>query len=171
MNKQYARVIIALTILMGGALAFALYLYWPLLTGQTIVLALRPVDPFDIFRGQYMTLNYEISTIPALEGVEQGDKIYVALEPDENGIWRYRESSLARPEQGIFIRGTVKSVYSSMRVEYGIEQFFFERGASLPRMNITVEAKVDSFGRARISNLLHNGKPVEVGYQNISLTS
>jgi len=37
----------------------------PLLTGQTILLRVVPVDPRDIFRGDYVTLAYECCRIPA----------------------------------------------------------------------------------------------------------
>ncbi len=170
--KQYIRLIIALSVLLGIAGIFILYLAWPQLTGQSIVLATRPVDPFDVLRGQYIIINYEISNIQKLEGIQEGDAVYIALKEDENKIWRYREATLTKPSQGIFIKGNVKSVYGdSMRIEYGIEQFFFERNADLPTTNMTVEVKVSSSGQARIIRLLHNGKPMEIKYQEPSLTS
>lgn len=170
--NHYTRLIIALIVLLGTAGSFILYLSWPLLTGTTIVLATRPVDPFDPFRGQYMTINYEISTVPAIEDAKPGDKVYVALNPDEDGIWRMEQATLTKPDQGIFIRGIFRRTFDdSMRLEFGIEQFFFERNADVPTRNITVEAKVDSFGQARIVNLLQNSKPVEIEYKPVKLTS
>jgi uncharacterized membrane-anchored protein len=170
--NQYTRLMIALIVLLGIAGTFILYLSLPFLTGKAIVLATRPVDPFDLLRGQYMTINYEISNIPAVEGAKESDRIYVLLNPDNQGIWRYKEAALVKPNDGTFIKGIVKSVYgNNMWLEYGIEQFFFERNAKLPTRNITVEAKVDSSGQARIVNLLHNGKPIEIEYKKPSITS
>jgi uncharacterized membrane-anchored protein len=34
------------------------------LTGKTVYLRTAPIDPNDPFRGQFVRLNYEISTIP-----------------------------------------------------------------------------------------------------------
>lgn len=171
-RREIKRLIITLVVLFLIVGTFILYLSWPLLTGKTIILATRPVDPFEPFRGQYISINYEISSIPSIEGVKEGNKVYVILKPDESKIWRYERAILTKPNQGTFISGVVESVYGdSMRIRYGIEQFFFERNAELPTRNITVEAKVDSSGQARISNLLHDDKPIEIEYKKVSLTS
>jgi uncharacterized membrane-anchored protein len=53
-----------------------------------------------------------------------------------------------------------------MFVEYGIEQYFFERNARIDSRVNSVEVKVDRFGRARIIKLLSNGKPVNMTYSN-----
>lgn len=162
-------VILTLLLILGS---FILYLSWPLLTGQTIVLALRPVDPFDPFRGQYITLNYEVSSLPSVEGAREGNTVYVLLKEDKQGIWRYQNASLSRPDKGIVIAGRVRSLYgNTMTLEYGIEQYFFERHAQLPTQNLTVEVKVSSNGNARITQLLHNGKPAEILYENKSWLS
>ena len=60
---------------------------------------------------------------------------------------------------------------NNARVEYGIEQFFFERHAQLPRENITVEVRVSSSGRAKLSQMLHNGKPIEIKYEEFDIKS
>ncbi len=170
--KHTLRLIIGLAVLLGILCTFILYLSWPLITGKTIVLATRPVDPFDILMGQYINVNYEVSNIPTIQDAKENDYIYVTLKEDGNGVWRYQEASLIMPKDQTFIRGKITSIYNDqMRVEYGIEQYFFERNAQLPNTNLTVEAKVDSSGQARISQLLHNGKPVEIKYQDVSITS
>jgi len=170
--NQLKRLGITLGILVGGLLIFILYLSWPLLTGTTIVLQTEPLDPFDPLRGQYMTIGYEITRLPSVEGATEGDAIYVTLIPDTEGIWRSQEVGTKKPTQGVFIRGKAIFVYSSeMTVEYGIEQFFFERHADLPTTEITIEAKVSSDGQARIVQMLHKGEPVEIKYKKPSLTS
>ncbi|MBR9702719.1 GDYXXLXY domain-containing protein [Candidatus Woesearchaeota archaeon] len=172
MKKQYVGLIVVVAILLCVLFSFILYNQWPLLTGSKIVLATRPVDPFDLFRGQYMTIGYEIANIWSVSNFAVGDKIYVVLNEDEGGIWRQTSSSHSRPEQGMFIRGKVLRVSGeSVRVEYGIEQFFFERHADLPTRNITVEVSVASSGRARLSQMLHNGEPLEIVYEDFSLKS
>lgn len=170
--KHNLRLIVGLIVLLGIVGTFILYLSWPLLTGKTIILATRPVDPFDILMGQYIQINYEISNIPVIQDAKENDYIYVALREGEKGVWKYQEASLIIPEDQTFVRGKITSIYNNqMRVEYGVEQYFFERNAQLPTTNLTVEAKVDSSGQARISKLLHNGKPVEMEYKNVSITS
>jgi uncharacterized membrane-anchored protein len=36
---------------------------WPVWTGETIYLRARPVDPRDLFRGDYVVLAYEIDSV------------------------------------------------------------------------------------------------------------
>lgn len=170
--KQYTRLIVTLAVLLGIAGTFIFYLSWPLLTGKTVILATRPVDPFDILRGQYIVINYEINNIPIIDGAKEGNSVYVILKEDENKIWRYKSASLSIPKDEDFIKGSIKSIYGdNMRIEYGIEQFFFERNAEFPTRDLTVEVKISSSGQARISNLLHDGKPIEIKYKKPSLTS
>jgi len=63
MNPQYTRLIIVLVAIVGIAGIFILYLSFPLLTGTDVILKTQPVDPFDLLRGQYLIINYDISTI------------------------------------------------------------------------------------------------------------
>ncbi len=172
-NKtEYKRLIIGILVILVIAGGFIFYLSWPLLTGTTVILDTRPVDPFDPLRGQYMTINYEIGTVEFEGDIRQGDKIYVILKPDENNIWRLEKATLTKPQHGTFIRGTVTRVRgNSTNIKYGIEQFFFERDADVPTRDITVEAKVDSSGKARLVNLLQNGEPVQIEYKKARLTS
>ena len=172
MKKQFIGLIAVLVLVLVVVSSFILYNQWPLMTGKKIVLATQPVDPFDPFRGQYMTINYEISRLSDIEDFEEKDKIYVSLNEDEEGIWRYESASKSKPSRGDFIRGEVTSVYgNSVRIEYGIEQFFFERHAKLPTRNITVEVAVANSGRAKLSQMLHNGEPIEIEYEEFDIKS
>ena len=172
MKKQYVGLVVAMIIILAVTLSFIMYNQWPFMTGKKIVLATQPVDPFDPFRGQYMTINYEISRVEGTGEFKEGDPIYVGLKEDEQGIWRKEIISKTRPDQGDFIKGEVTSVYgSNLRIEYGIEQFFFERHAELPTRNITVEAVVANSGRAKLVQLLYNGEPIKIEYEELDITS
>jgi uncharacterized membrane-anchored protein len=171
-RNQYLRLIIALIFVFVFLGIFLLYASWPILTGTTVVLATQPVDPFDPFRGQYMTINYEISRVPVLLGVQEGDMIYVSLDKDVNGTWRYEDVSLIKPSKGVAIKGTVTSIYGGiMRIEYGIEQFFFEQDANVPTRGITVKVKVDSSGNSRVVELLQDNKPANITYEQKTFRS
>lgn len=89
MKKQFIGLIAILILVLVVVSLFILYNQWPLMTGKKIVLATQPVDPFDPFRGQYMTINYEISRLSDIESFEEKDTIYVSLNEDEEVIWRY----------------------------------------------------------------------------------
>lgn len=162
-------VIVVLVLILGS---FILYLSWPLLTGVTVVLATEPVDPFDPLRGQYITIRYEISTIPTPAEVQEGDIVYVSLKKDAEDVSHYADASRQPPRSGAFIKGKITQIYGNRsRVEYGIEQYFFERNAQFETFGLQVEAKVAADGQARISRLLRDGKPVEISYEKKSWLS
>ncbi|MBS3093003.1 GDYXXLXY domain-containing protein [Candidatus Pacearchaeota archaeon] len=172
-NKEYMKLAIILVVLfliLGG---FLLYISIPLLSTKTAVLATQPVDPFDLIRGQYIVIRYEIASIPSIEGAEVGNNIYVSLIEDVNGTSRYKIASLDKPSKDdLFIKGQVKSIYGeSMQVEYGIEQYFFERGARFETRGMEVKVKLSGNGGARIVELLQDGEPVKITYENKTLTS
>jgi len=172
-NKEYLKLAIILGVLfliLGG---FLLYVSIPLLSTKTAVLATQPVDPFDLIRGQYIVIRYEIASIPSIEGAEVGDNVYVSLMEDANGTAGYKTASLDKPSKDdLFVRGQIKSVYGNdMRVEYGIEQYFFERGAKFETRGMEVKVKLSGNGGARIVELLQDGEPVKITYENKTPTS
>ena len=172
LRKEFLRFSIVITVLVLILGGFLLYLSIPLLGDKTIILDTRPLDPFDPLLGQYVTIAYEIGTINSNLNVEAGDTVYVILYEDENGISRYQSASLTKPKEESFIKGEVKSVYNNkIRIEYGIEKYFFERGATFPTRGIQIEVKLSDSGQGRISELLQDGKQVKIQYENKSITS
>jgi uncharacterized membrane-anchored protein len=177
-KKEYFKLVALLVILFAILGGFLLYSSYPLLSTKTAVLAVYPVDPFDVLRGQYIIIGYEIGRISfenGLEGASVGDKIYVILKEDDKGIFRYETASLTKPSSGLFIRGTVRSAEDTenghISIQYGIEQYFFERNARIDTRGMTVKVKISSNGEARIVELLKDGKPLKIQYENKTLTS
>jgi uncharacterized membrane-anchored protein len=169
-NKQI-RLILLISIIILILGIFLLYNAWPNLTGQRIILDTRAYDPFDPLRGQYMQIFYEINSLEG-SGFIDGDTACVLLEEDSEGIHRPKDVSRNKFYDETFICGNVKYVSGdTLRVEYDIERFYFEKGASVPNRNITVEVAVSSGGRARITELLQNGEPVEIEYETPSWKS
>ena len=134
-------------------------------TGREYVLDTRPVDPRDLFRGDYVVLRYDISSLNYC-CYEVGETIYVMLE-ERDGIWRadgheHQPPTEARP----FIRGQVSRVSSvsgrSLDVEYGIESYFVPEGAGRDieakirqgNGQVRVRIAVDPSGTAVIKDLL-----------------
>ena len=80
--------------------------------------------------------------------------------------------SSEKPTSGLFIKGIVKRVAGNQAsIDYGIEQYFFEKGAQFDTSNLQVRVKIDSSGQARIKELLHDGKSVDMKYRNLSYKS
>ena len=125
-----------------------------LATGQEIILQTAPIDPRDIFRGDYVRLNYLFSQVPAqrledsiLEsGLRKGQKVYLSLTTDRNGITQGNHLYTAPPANGSYLSGRVKTHWpyrdyqknkrpeltranrQPVAVKYGIEQYYVEQG-------------------------------------------
>ena len=113
-------------------------------TGREITLPIVPVDPRDLFRGQYVRLGYDISRVPArlLEGPlpRPNAVFYVVLEKTPDGAWKpvkltrtpMQETSperivlKARAFHGRLYTGTSPDAVHFVR--YGIESYFVPEG-------------------------------------------
>ncbi len=134
-----------------------------LLTGQPILLKTIPVDPRDLFRGDYVVLDYEISHLEAWHwrdvSFSKGDKVYVTLRR-EGRFW-VAASARSIPPEGdrVFIQGNVSAVADyDITVQYGIESYFVPEGTGLELEReagegLIVEAMVDRHGRAVIKRV------------------
>ena len=94
----------------------------PLLTialGVDIKLETKPVDPRDLFRGDYVVLSYKIEDIE-LDKVSNEVKDYfkdneqahnthafALLEKSSNGYYVIKNISLKKPDSGIYLKGTL----------------------------------------------------------------
>lgn len=149
-------------------------------TGTIVLLETRPIDPRSLFRGDYVRLNYAISTLNPgeLDGddaFERGDIIYVVLQPTDK-YWQPVAVHAERPVVGgrrVVIRGRVRRVPSGrLRVKYGIESYFVPEGTgrALERpargRMVDLRIAVDRFGNAGIKAVLVDG---EVRYRETLL--
>ncbi|QOZ42439.1 hypothetical protein XH89_02365 [Bradyrhizobium sp. CCBAU 53340] len=150
--------------------------------GREVTLRTQPVDPRDLLRGDYVTLGYAISQLPAgaLAGqpaAERSPVVFVKLAPDANGLYEAvsvhaEPVPVTSPE--ILIRGRV--VYSCgsnsrtfcdrLTIRYGLESYFVPEGEGRKleqarnQQKLRVVAAVLPSGRAAIKRLLLDGEPV-----------
>jgi uncharacterized membrane-anchored protein len=109
--------------------------------GKVIYLRTAPIDPRDLFRGDYVRLNYEISSIPAPnlpEGdtakIIKGEKVYVNLKETSNGLYEFEGISKEPPDAGVYLVGRSPYEYRYRRLgypltlNYGIEAYFVQQG-------------------------------------------
>ena len=153
-------------IFIGGFIAYKEY---TLKTGEKILLKTVPIDPRDLFRGDYIVLRYEISefNLDNFENknlnVNENDFLYVSLKK-EGKYWTAKNVYKDRPEE-LAIKGRMKYKRGqTINIEYGIESFFVPEGEGkkLERYRnsreLDVEVSVDRFGNAVINNLYIDGK-------------
>jgi len=171
MKKSKALIVI---ILIWLAIAVILVCYNELLLRKGVVILLKtsPIDPRDIFRGDYVVLNYEISRINLREistlinpdKIKAGDTVYVVF--DKIGDhWKPFELSNSKPKGfSTFIRGKVTGKYeNTLEVKYGIEEYFVPEGKGkeiekLVGKELYVEVRINKSGKSSISKLFVNGK-------------
>jgi uncharacterized membrane-anchored protein len=160
--------IIVLTALLSAALGYMIVDRASILSSdQVVVLKVKPVDPSDMFRGDYVILTYDISQLDTatLEGDDSfrdGEHAYVTL-TNQNGVWTPTAVNRAMPAHApgaVVLRGDVASRGgSTLRVNYGIESFFVPQGQGKPiederqKGDVTAEIAVDTQGRGVIKSL------------------
>ena len=142
--------------------------------GDEIVLKVAPVDTKDLFRGDYVDLVYEISTIDLNETpydleFSKGEAIYGTLS-QKGEFWTLDSVSHDRPKTRVgqvFMKGRVtRSADYRVSVDWGIESYFLPEGAGRPIErqrdgNLSALVAVDSSGNPVLSRLMINGKTVE----------
>jgi uncharacterized membrane-anchored protein len=108
--------------------------------GTRVWLRTVPVDPRDLFRGDYVRLSYESSTVPrerwgsdlATSVPAKGARVYGVLAQRADGLTEVQTLTGVRPESGLFLRGRVESAWrDGIRVRYGIEAYFRQQGTAL----------------------------------------
>jgi uncharacterized membrane-anchored protein len=149
-----------------------------LASGREITLPVTPVDPRDLFRGEYARLGYDIGTVPLrlLEGPRPRDNapFYVVLEKTPNGVWQVVKmaSQLSQEPSSERIVLKARSTHAwpqgsahetTVRVRYGIESYFVPEGQGRKLEELARAKKlaallaVDRNGNAAIKGILVDG--------------
>jgi uncharacterized membrane-anchored protein len=119
MRVKFIIVVLLQVVLLLGILGYRQY--W-VATGEKILLRTMPVDPRDLFRGDYVSLTYEISTLDlddlnVKDHFRPDENIYVTLDPNIDGTMRASSVHKSIPEGRKFIQGRVKHQGSVTRWE------------------------------------------------------
>lgn len=157
MKRRTVFILLAVFLQIGVVAAMALSREWIIAYGASYTLQTAPVDPRDIFRGDYVRLDYLFSSVapaklePAIiaQGLRKGQKVYLALEQDINGIHHGGRLYRQPPQEQPWLAGRVrydwpyrgyadrpasarqKVTLSPVAVKYGIEQYYLEQGSGL----------------------------------------
>jgi len=146
---------VCLSILSGVLVVHA----WPLWTGQSVLLPVTPVDPRDLFRGEYVRLGTPATRVavrpgvPAQSGVlivdtadswwddliartvpMAGRTIYVQLETRGESGESQPVSISGTPLSGrMNLRGRIANYQantSSLTIDYGLDSYFMQEGSA-----------------------------------------
>lgn len=124
-------------------------------TGKPLTLQTAPVDPRDIFKGDYVRLDYSFSSIPyhqlgqelKQQGLKKGQRVYLSITTDDYGLGQAQKLLIKPPDITFYLSGYAtshwpyKNYHKSpaakkaqhdnnhpVNVKFGIEQYFVEQG-------------------------------------------
>ena len=126
-----------------------------LVTGSPVTLQTAPIDPRDLFRGDYVRLDYLFNKVPVQllsqqvknEGIHKGSVVYLKLKQAPGGVYHAEKLALQKPD-GLYLKGHTSVDWPSsyylknpekasadeytrsqpLQVKYGIERYYVEQG-------------------------------------------
>ena len=157
MKKVLYGVLTIQVLVLGGLYLF----HHSALSGTTYRIETQPVDPRDLFRGDYVILSYPIaepdkSLMKPLE-LKWGDEVYVVLaENPESRFWEVVSVHREQPDHGELV---LKAQWKGRQLDYGIRRYYVPEGKGNPEGKITVDIVLNRQGRAMIKQLYSDGEP------------
>jgi uncharacterized membrane-anchored protein len=129
--------------------------------GEEIRLRAQPVDPLDVFRGNYVVLTYDISNVSAPADLRAGDRVCAHVtERDE--AWELLFASTSPEGEGTALCGRARDDAEAgerVGVEYGLETYYAsaERAQEIERAigsgDVYAVVDADEDGSARLERL------------------
>ena len=156
---------ICLSILAGMIVGHA----WPLWTGETVLLRVRPVDPRDLFRGEFVRLDTPATRLFVADGMRaappgaihvrglgewagsvptrerRGQTVFVQLARREGTPEHEPVGISGRAVAGTLnLRGRVRRIDTdgAILVDYGLDAFYMQEGTAAPVERALVEGRV-----------------------------
>jgi uncharacterized membrane-anchored protein len=138
--------------------------------GEEVILDLRPVDPRDLLRGDYVIVNLALTQVsrevPGTSGdFAEGEIIYAGLERKEDGAANVVKISRTRGDAGpVAMKGRIESVsFDTLSIDYDIDAFFLPEGEGLeierlPAERVQIVVAIHPDGRSLPLRLLVDGK-------------
>ena len=146
-------------------------------SGRQIVLPIVPVDPRDLFRGEYVQLAFPAARVPtglfSAKGLAPSStRFFVTLQQDANGDWvpvKVAEQLEPAPNDSEIVLKARRPEHwwptsGEVTVNYGIERYYVPEGKGLELETLARNRKlaaviaVDVKGNAAIKGLAIDGK-------------
>lgn len=181
MTRPLAGIVIS-AVLLTGTLGWMVADRVRLLSsGREIVLPIRPVDPRDLFKGDYARLGFDISQLDKTLVPDEADArnespwqgktrvVYVTLEQQADQAWKPVAVTDKLPASvnanQIVLKGRTLA-WNRRNVSYGIERYFVPEGTGgniegLARTSkLAAIVAVDAKGNAAIKGLVTDGQRI-----------
>jgi uncharacterized membrane-anchored protein len=165
MNKRAKQLVLACSVPVLILLGMCFTPLYTLLNGEDIVLQTKPLDPSDLFRGDYVTLQYEAEEVPIklvdkavvtqLQNRGGGFEVFVLLEK-KNGVHTPIKVSLEKPDKGVFLKGTMQYNDKDTNgqeiafIEYNLDNYYLEDNTGTKWENAS--AKGEILAKLKVNN-------------------
>jgi uncharacterized membrane-anchored protein len=127
-------------------------------TGKTYLIKCEPVDPRDLLSGDYISLRYEISTLPErlTELGYANREVYITLQPS-GPLWEVQDVGNVPPTGGL---PYLKGQGNGREIKYGIERYYVPegKGKNVPD-DLYAQIAIQPGGIAQLKKLYSDSKP------------
>lgn len=124
------------------------------LYGTEVLLSTVQIDPYDVLRGYYVTMNYEIQNQVAPKG-----EVFTLLTVDPKGIARPASVVTEKPEGKLFIAGK----NNGFTIDYGIGRYYIPETRTKEINKALVGVRGDTDSVVGIVRLDGDGTPALIG--------
>jgi len=146
-------------------------------TGIDYKFKITPVDPYDAFRGKYITLNFEKSSYTVLnkDSFVNDEPIFISLTTDSAGFADIAEITKTPPIKTDFVNAKVNYFYNGqLSFNYPFDKFFMEETKAPKAEKIYREStRTDSLqeayalvgvkdGEAALKDVIINGVSIKI---------
>ncbi|MDP4164343.1 MAG: GDYXXLXY domain-containing protein [Bacillota bacterium] len=139
MNNRAKQLLVACSLPVLILLGMCVTPLYTILYGKEIILQTKPIDPSDMFRGDYVSLRYEAEEVPkslvesaVLKAANDGQtnfKVYVNLEK-KGAVYTPSKVTLKKPDHGVYLNGNFSYMTppDDQRdvafIEYSLDKYF-----------------------------------------------
>jgi uncharacterized membrane-anchored protein len=151
--------ILALFLQLGILAYLGFFNMYVLAAGRPVILETVPVDPRDIFRGDYFALGYEIGSVATSDQFRPEETVFVTLQegtPHWSACCVSKQMPNLKSNQ-VALKARVQGYWGNrLHLHYGLEQYFAPEGKAVLPMRKTpdVQIAVDQFGNSAIKKLI-----------------
>jgi hypothetical protein len=98
--------------------------------GEAFKFRTAPVDPYDAFRGRYVSLRIEnaVAAWPQAKAAAYGQTVYATIETGNDGFARFGAASLSRPKDKPYLKvqAGVANDKGGISLELPFDRFYME---------------------------------------------
>ncbi|WML28919.1 GDYXXLXY domain-containing protein [Neobacillus sp. OS1-32] len=183
MHKRTKQLIVACAVPVLILLGMCFQPLLTLFTGQEVTLQTKPVDPTDLFRGDYVILRYEAEEVPKelveTEVIKQLERngswgigeqnVYVVLKK-KDGIDHPVKVTLNKPKNGVFLKGKLDYIGTNGEgmevafIQYSLDKYYVEDNTGTKWEEASTKGQI--LAKAKVNNGYAILTDIEIGVRH-----